>query len=75
MKALITLSQKDTDRYGLMLIMGFSNYLALYHEDKKRFAPHTNAQSYYLRQVWAIFAEFFKNNLKLIKNMSAPINL
>jgi hypothetical protein len=63
-KALITFSQKNIEKYGKMLVMGFSNFLALYRVDKKRFAPHTNGHAHYLRQIWEIFGDFFKNSIK-----------
>lgn len=63
-KALISFAQKDDQRYYLpVLVMGISNFLAVYSTDRKKFQPHTAFQGHYLKQVWELLANFFKSHV------------
>jgi hypothetical protein len=64
-KALTAFQHKRTpEKYGPILVQGFSNFLATYATDKKKFSPHTSAQGHYLRQLWQTFGDYFIANVE-----------
>jgi hypothetical protein len=51
------------------LITGFSDFLATYFEDGKKFAPYNSLQTRYLNEVWSTFGSLFRNNVAFFKNI------
>lgn len=52
-----------------MLITGFSDFLATYFEDTKKFAPYNSIQTRYLKEVWSAFGSFFRSNVAFFKDV------
>ena len=57
LRALTAFAQKrpDPHTYAAVLVRGFSNFLASYRSDPKKFAAHSGAQAHYLKQIWSAF--------------------